>query len=195
MTCGGLFCTSTVAGRIPAAASDACSRSSEIVRTLLAHGAQADAADEHGMHAVHAVAQFAFTGGDAQAARRVFELLLDAGAPIDARNADGQTALLILLGARAQPRSGADQKALLGLLGTLCERGARIDVQDERGVGPLHACAMHGLLLPARALLAAGADRSRRDLLERTPREVAHLLGFIDVAAELGDERGRRQAV
>ena len=29
----------------------------------------------------------------------------------------------------------------------------------------------------------------------RTPREVAHLLGFIDVAAELGDERGRRQAV
>jgi ankyrin repeat protein len=167
----------------------------EIVRILLAHGAQADAADEHGMRAVHAVAQFAFTGGDAQAARRVFELLLDAGAPIDARNADGQTALLILLGARAQPRSGADQKALLGLLETLCERGARIDVQDERGVGPLHACAMHGLLLPARALLTVGADRSRRDLLERTPREVAHLLGFIDVAAELGDERGRRQAV
>ncbi|HXD83072.1 MAG TPA: ankyrin repeat domain-containing protein, partial [Rudaea sp.] len=77
----------------------------------------------------------------------------------------------------------------------LCERGARIDVQDERGVGPLHACAMHGLLLPARALLSAGADRARRDLLERTPREVAHLLGFIDVAAELGDERGQRRVI
>jgi hypothetical protein len=167
----------------------------EIVGVLLAHGAQADAADDHSMRALHAVAQFAFAGGDAQASRRVFDLLLDAGAAIDARNADGQTALLILLGARAQPRSGADQKALLGLLGMLCERGARIDVQDERGVGPLHACAMHGLLLPTRALLSAGADRARRDLLERTPREVAHLLGFIDVAAELGDERGRRQVV
>jgi len=167
----------------------------EIVGILLAHGAQADTADDHGMRALHAVAQFSFAGGDAQAARRVFELLLDAGASIDARNADGQTALLILLGARAQPRSGADQKALLGLLGMLCERGARIDVQDERGVGPLHACAMHGLLLPARALLTAGADRSRRDLLERTPREVAHLLGFIDVAAELGDERGQRRVI
>jgi ankyrin repeat protein len=162
---------------------------------LLAHDAQADAADDHGMCALHAVAQFAFAGGDAQAARRVFALLLDAGAAIDARNADGQTALLILLGARAQPRSGSDQKMLLGLLDMLCERGARIDVQDERGVSPLHACAMHGLLLPARALLSAGADRSRRDLLERTPREVAHLLGFIDVAAELGDEGGRRQAI
>ncbi len=167
----------------------------ESVGILLAHGAQADADDDHGMRALHAAVQFAFAGGDTQAARRVIEHLLDAGASIDACNADGQTALLILLGARAQPRSGADQKALLGLLGMLCERGARIDVQDERGVGPLHACAMHGLLLPARALLTAGADRTRRDLLERTPREVAHLLGFIDVAAELGDERGRRQAI
>lgn len=167
----------------------------ESVGILLAHGAQADAADDHGMRALHAAAQFAFAGGDTQAARRVFELLLDAGAPIDACNADGQSTLLILLGARAQPRSGADQKALLGLLGLLCERGARIDMQDERGVSALHACAMHGLLLPARALLTAGADRTRRDLLERTPREVAHLLGFIDVAAELGDERGRRQAI
>ncbi|HSM99516.1 MAG TPA: ankyrin repeat domain-containing protein [Rudaea sp.] len=167
----------------------------EIVGILLAHGAQADAADDYGMGALHAVAQFAFAGGDAQKARRVFEALLDAGASIDARNADGQSALLILLGARAQPRSGADQKVLLGLFEMLHERGARIDVQDERGVGPLHACAMHGLLLPARSLLAAGANRTCRDLLERTPREVAHLLGFIDVAAELGDERSRRQVV
>jgi hypothetical protein len=51
------------------------------------------------------------------------------------------------------------------------------------------------IALPARALLAAGVDRSRRDLLERTPREVAHLLGFIDVAAELGAERDRRLAL
>jgi len=167
----------------------------EAVQILLAHAAQADGADAHGMRALHAAAQFAFAGGDAQAAQRLFDMLLDAGATIDARNADGQTALLILLGAHAPPRSGADQKALLGLLEVLRGRGAGIDVQDERGVGPLHACAMHGLLLPARALLKAGADRSARDLLERTPREVAHRLGFVDVATELAGDSTRRWAI
>jgi hypothetical protein len=44
---------------------------------------------------------------------------------------------------------------------------------------------MHGLLLPLRALLAARADPSRCDVLERTPRQVAQLLGYVDVAAEL----------
>ena len=167
----------------------------EATEVLLAHAAQADGADALGMRPLHAAAQFAFAGGDTQAARRLFEMLLDAGATVDARNADGQTPLLILLGAHAPPRSGADQKALLGLLDVLRGRGAGIDVQDERGVGPLHACAMHGLLLPARALLTAGADRSARDLLERTPREVAHRLGFVDVAAELAGDSTRRWAI
>ena len=45
---------------------------------------------------------------------------------------------------------------------------------------------MHGLLLPARTLLAAKADPARRDMLDRTARQVAQLLGFIDLAAELG---------
>ncbi|MBS0555957.1 MAG: ankyrin repeat domain-containing protein [Proteobacteria bacterium] len=167
----------------------------EMTGVLLQHGAQANAADAQGMRALHAVAHFAFAGGDAQLANQAMCLLLDAGAAIDARNADGQTALLMVLGAHAPPRSGADQKALLGLLERLHLRGAQFDVQDERGVGPLHACAMHGLLLPARALLAAGADRSARDLLERTPREVAHLLGFVDVATELAGDHARRWAI
>jgi ankyrin repeat protein len=127
--------------------------------------------------------------------RRVCESLLAAGAAVDARNNDGQTALLLLLGAHAPPRAGADQRALLEVLELLRSRGAGMDAQDDRGVGPLHACAMHGLLLPLRALLAAGADPSRCDLLGRTPREVAHLLGFIDVAAELAAARDRRRAI
>lgn len=166
-----------------------------LVATLLAHGAHANAADEHGMRALHAAAQFAFASGDEPAATGVICRLLDAGAQVDARNSDGQTALLILLGARAQPRSGTDQKAIGSLLRILMERGARIDLQDERGVGALHACAMHGLLLPSRKLLAAGADPACRDIFERTPRDVAHLLGFIDVAAELGGDRDRRRVI
>jgi hypothetical protein len=45
---------------------------------------------------------------------------------------------------------------------------------------------MHGLLLPARTLLAAKADPTRRDVLDRSARQVAQLLGYIDLAAELG---------
>jgi hypothetical protein len=157
----------------------------EFVQQLLAHGAQVDAADEQGTRALHAAAQFAFAGRDAERARRTLQTLLDAGSAIDAPNAAGQTALTLLLGAHAPARSAVDQKQLLPLLPLLLKRGADVNAQDKRGVGALHACAMHGLLLPARALIAAGADPLRVDILERTPREIAHLLGYIDVAAEL----------
>ena len=158
----------------------------EFVAQLLAHGAQADAADERGTRALHAAAQYAFASREVERARRTLELLLDAGAAIDACNGAGQTALALLLGAHAHPRTPVDQAPLLTLLAVLVKRRADVNTQDQRGVGPLHACAMHGLLLPARALLAAGADPARGDLLGRTPREIAQLLGFVDVAAELG---------
>jgi len=157
----------------------------EFVAQLLEHGADANAADSRGTRALHVAAQYAFFSSDLERALRMLEMLLEAGADVVARNGAGQTALSLLLGAHAEPRSAAEQKHLLALLPVLLKRRADVDAQDKRGVGPLHACAMHGLLLPARALLAAGADASRRDMLERTPREIAHLLGFIDVAAEL----------
>ena len=69
------------------------------------------------------------------------------------------------------------------------ERETAIDVQDQRGVSALHACAMHGLLGCARALKARGANLDQTDLLGRSAGEIAALLGFVDVAAELGVER------
>ena len=158
----------------------------ELAKQLLTQGAAVNAEDERGMSALHAVAQYAFGSGDNDRAQRTLTLLLDAGAAVDATNAAGQTALLLLLGARAEPGAAADQRQLLALLSLLLKHRADLNVQDKRGVSALHACAMHGLLLPARALLAAGSDPERRDMLERTPRQIAHLLGFIDVAAELG---------
>ena len=166
----------------------------EFVQQLLARGALVDAADGQGTCALHAAAQFAFAARDAERARQTLQILLEAGAAIDARNAAGQTALTLLLGAHAPARSVADQRQLLALLPLLLKRDADVNAQDKRGVSALHACAMHGLLLPARALLAAGADPLRADILERTPREIAHLLGYIDVAAELAlpAAQGRR---
>jgi ankyrin repeat protein len=158
----------------------------EIIARLLARGAQATASDERGTSALHAAAQFAFRSSETESARRSLELLIEHGADINATNANGQTPLLLLLGGRVEPGIPVDQKHLLGLLPLFLLARADLNLQDQRGVGPLHACAMHGLLLPARTLLAAKADPSRRDVLDRTARQVAQLLGYIDLAAELG---------
>lgn len=167
----------------------------EIVDRLLASGAQANACDERGTSALHAAAQFAFRGSDTEAARRSIELLLEHGAGVNATNAVGQTPLVLLLGGRADPGSVVDQKNLSTLLPLFLLAHADLNLQDQRGVGPLHACAMHGLLMPARALLAARADPARRDVLDRTPRQVAQLLGYVDLAAELGVREPASQPV
>jgi ankyrin repeat protein len=158
----------------------------EITDRLLTCGAQVNARDERGTTALHAAAQYAFRSSETESARRVLEQLIEHGAEIDATNVAGQTPLLLLLGGRAGPGNGIDQKHLIALLPLFLLAHADLNRQDQRGVGPLHACAMHGLLLPARALLAARADPLRRDMLDRTPRQVAQLLGYIDLAAELG---------
>jgi ankyrin repeat protein len=167
----------------------------EIIDRLLTCGAQANARDERSTTALHAAAQFAFRSSETESARRVVEQLLEHGAEINATNATGQTPLLLLLGGRADPGDGVDQKHLTALLPLFLLARADLNLQDQRGVGPLHACAMHGLLLPARALLAARADPLRRDMLDRTPRQVAQLLGYIDLAAELGAREPAPQPV
>jgi ankyrin repeat protein len=161
----------------------------EIVTALLKAGAYVDASDDSHTRALHAAAHFAFHGRDGDRAKAMLDTLLENGASIDARNSEGQTALLLLLGAHAEAGATSDEKLLLALMPAMLKRNADINAADNRGVTPLHACAMHGLMLPARALIAAGADTQLRDMRDRTAREVAHLLGFIDVAVELAAQR------
>ena len=159
----------------------------EIIAQLLAHGAKVDAEDERGMRVLHAAAQFAYQSRDEERARRTLECLLEHGATVDAVNATGQTALLLLLGARAEPGAAADQRQLVALLPSLLKRHANLNAQDQRGVGALHACAMHGLLLPARALRCRGRGPGAPRYSWNARRERLRIcLGFIDVAAELG---------
>jgi len=153
---------------------------------LLEAGADANAADERGATPLQVAAQYAFDRGDSAAARGLFDALLRAGAQLDARNQAGQDALLILLGARAQPGARCDAERLLQLTGFLLERGAKVATQDHRGVGVLHACALHGLFGCARLLKAHGAPLDLVDGFDRSAADVAGLLGYVDVAAELG---------
>ncbi|MCC4627205.1 ankyrin repeat domain-containing protein, partial [Xanthomonas campestris pv. nigromaculans] len=66
----------------------------------------------------------------------------------------------------------------------LLDEDVSLDVADQRGFGPLHLAALHGLPLLVQRLLRAGADADRRDALNRTPREIAIMRGFIDVAGQ-----------
>ncbi|MEO7324136.1 MAG: ankyrin repeat domain-containing protein [Dokdonella sp.] len=161
-----------------------------IAEALLEAGADINAVDEQGTTPLHAAAQYAFDGADGDNARFLFDLFLRAGARLDARNGAGQDALLILLGARAQPGTRCDAEHLRRLVEWLLERGARPDAQDQRGVGTLHACALHGLYGCARLLKAHGAPLDLVDGFERSAADVASLLGYVDVAAELGSPRG-----
>jgi len=157
----------------------------EIVHVLLVRGADAALCDDAGNTVLHAAAQFAWSGIELQPGKRLLERLLDAGAPINAQNLEGSSALLVLLGARADAGTPASNRALRQLVALMLARGADIDVQDRRGVSVLHAAAMHGMVDLAEALLKAGADTRRADLLGRNAHEVAVLLGYVDMAARL----------
>jgi len=157
-----------------------------IVDALLEAGADANALDDHGGTPLHAAAHYAFSRGDVDAARVIFERLLRVGVQIARRNRGGQDALLVLLGAREAPGAHCDAEQLRMLCEWLVDHGAAVDTQDERGVGALHACALHGLIGCARLLKAHGAPLDLVDAFGRSAADVAALVGYVDVAAELG---------
>ncbi|MBL8300431.1 MAG: ankyrin repeat domain-containing protein [Rhodanobacteraceae bacterium] len=161
----------------------------ELTEKLLAAGADPNLADEKGATALHAAAHYAF-GHAGTRARAVLEVLLRLGAAPNARDAKGQTPLLLLVGGRADPGAPCNPAQVAHLVALLLDFAADLDAQDERGVSALHACAIHGLLGCARQLLARGAERDIRDCLGRRPAELAELLGYADVAAELGADAG-----
>lgn len=158
----------------------------EIASRLLDAGANPDLADEKGTTALHAAAHFAFQHHDTARAKTLFSLLIRHRAAPDPRNIKGQTPLLLLLGGCVDPGVSVHAAHVAALLPLLLDHGAALDIQDERGVGPLHACAVHGLLAPAQQLLARGAARDLRDCLGRSAGEIAQLFGYSELAQQLG---------
>ncbi|MBO9717444.1 MAG: ankyrin repeat domain-containing protein [Pseudoxanthomonas sp.] len=156
----------------------------DIAARLLTAGANIDAGDSQGLAPLHCAALYGFTGRDRTRLLALFDALLLAGAEADMPAAGGVTPLLLLLGARAEPGSACDEGVVLAGLERLLEEGVSLEAQDPRGFGPLHLAALHGLHGVVQRLLRAGADPDLRDTLNRTPREIAVMRGFVDVAAE-----------
>ncbi len=159
--------------------------SSKMTARLLEAGAKVERMDDQGSTALHAAVQFAFQSTDFENAKNLLETLLQAGANINARNAQQQSVILLLLGARAEAATPSAQRRLAELLEILMKRRVELNGQDQRGVSALHACAMHGLTDCARLLLRGGAKIGLRDFRDRTALDVAQLLGYNDLVAEL----------
>lgn len=156
----------------------------DICARLLTAGANVQAADAQGLTPLHCAALFGFTARDRPRLLALFDTLLLAGAEADVQAAGGVTPLLLLLGARAEPGTACDEDVVMAGLDHLLDEGVSLDAQEPRGFGPLHLAALHGQLRMTQRLLRAGADPDLRDVLNRTPREIAVMRGFIDVAAE-----------
>ncbi len=156
----------------------------DLCARLLQAGANVHAGDAQGLTPLHCAVLFGFTAREKPRLLALLDTLLLAGAEPDAAAAGGVTPLLLLLGARAEPGTACDEDVVLTALERLLDEEVALDSQDPRGFGPLHLAALHGLLKVTQRLLRAGCDPGLRDTLNRTPREIAVMRGFVDVAAE-----------
>ncbi len=156
----------------------------DLCARLLQAGANVHAGDAQGLTPLHCAALFGFTSRDKPRLVALFDILLLAGAEPDAEAAGNVTPLLLLLGARAEPGTACDEEVVLAGLERLLDEDVALDARDPRGFGPLHLAALHGLLRITHDLLRAGCDPDQRDALNRSPREIAVMRGFVDVAGE-----------
>ncbi len=167
----------------------------ELVSRLLQAGADLHARDAQGLTPLHCAALYGFTARDRPRLVALLDTLLLAGADPQLAANGGATPLLLLLGARAEPGTPSTEDVLLAGLDRLLDEEVRLDARDQRGFGPLHLSALHGLLRASQVLLRAGADLNQRDALNRTPREVALMRGYVDVAAGLTPTDGSTPSV
>ena len=113
----------------------------EILRAVIEHRADVDAANKHGDTALHIAAWYKKT--------EAVDVLVEAGANIEARNRTGRT-----------PLHGAALEEGAEMVQQLLQRGADKDALEDHKVTPLFMAVSTGNSAVVLALLAAGADVS-----------------------------------
>jgi ankyrin repeat protein len=139
----------------------------ELVKMLLAMGADANAAGKDGSTAL----ADASLKGNLEIAR----LLLDGGAQRDAVGVDGK-----------QPIHEAALGDSADVIRELVSRGANVNTRTkDEGQTPLHLAAAMGKTKAIEALVALGADLTAKDSKGRRPVDAAEKAGLPDIAALL----------
>ncbi|HLH41614.1 MAG TPA: ankyrin repeat domain-containing protein [Bryobacteraceae bacterium] len=138
----------------------------EVIRFLLAHGADPKLATRNGINPVMAAAGLGTKEEDTTGRRKTeaeaiesIQLLLDAGVDVNAADSRGQTAL-----------HGAAEKGYDQVVKFLAEHGGKLDAKDRQGKTPLDAA------LGLAAGGGGGFDGSRKDVHESTATLIRQLL-------------------
>lgn len=130
--------------------------STDIVRLLIAHGADVNARDRKGVTPLHIAAER--SAGSVE----LTQLLLDSGAEVNAKDIDGSTPLYWPL------YQGYTKTAA-----ALIAKGADVNVRDSRGLTLLHLASMWKKMEGVELLIANGADVNAKDNNGATPLDYA----------------------
>lgn len=163
----------------------------EPVALLLEHGADIGAVDGQGQNALHACCGYLASERARLESVVLVDSLIRAGAAVDAVDKYGQTPMHLLCGAGLQKGQTLKEDLALSALDRLLQASPAVDAPDARGFTPLHHAAARGYGRLVGRLLAAGADRSRRDNLGRSAYDFAVMGGFSETANLLQDRPER----
>lgn len=165
--------------------------STEQIALLLEHGADRTSVDGNGQNALHACAGFLTSDKARLDAVIIVDMLLRAGVAINGLDSHEQTPLHLLCGAALQKSQTLKEGLVLSAVDRLLQESPTIDAVDSRGFTALHHCAARGYGQLVERLLAAGADKNRRDNLGRSAHDFAVMGGFSEVANRLQDKPER----
>ena len=112
----------------------------------------------------------------------VVEMLLDAGADTEKRNAQGNTPLI-----------WAAHNNRFSVCKILLDHGAKVNVSDQHKNTPLHYAAMFGYLPVVQLLVEHGADTAAVNEYDRTAMQEAHRNDWVNVVNWLQMEKANNK--